>query len=76
VLLFGVVISFLALVGVFFCSNLIFKNILIFLFGMAIAGNFTITFSISTGLFPKYNNSTSGFLVAYSNLGIIVFQYL
>ena len=76
VLLFGVTISFLALVGVFFCSNLIFKNILIFIFGMAIAGNFTITFSISTGLFPEYTNSASGFLVASANLGIMIFQYL
>ena len=76
VILFGVIISFLALVGVFFCSNLIFKNILIFLFGMAIAGNFTITFSISTGLFPEYTNSASGFLVASANFCIMIFQYI
>ena len=43
---------------------------------MAIAGNFTITFSISTGLFPEYTNSASGFLVASANLGVMIFQYL
>lgn len=76
VLLFSVIISFMALTGAFFTSNLILKNILIFLFGITIAGNFTITYSIGTGLFPEYTNSTSGFLVASANLGIMIFQYL
>lgn len=76
VLLFSVIVSFMTLTGAFFTGNLILKNILIFLFGMTIAGNFTITYSIGTGLFPEYINSTSGFLFASSNLGIMIFQYL
>ena len=76
VLLFSAIISFAALAGAFFSSDLILKNILIFLFGAGIAGNFTITYSISTDLHPGYTNFTSGFLMASANLGVIIFQYL
>jgi len=76
ILLFSFTISFFLLIGVFFASNLIAKNILIFAFGIAIAGNFTMTFSIASGLFPKYTNSASGLSVAFANLGIMIFQYL
>ena len=75
-LLISFIISFLLLIGVLFLGNLIAKLILIFLFGVAIAGNFTITFSIASGLFPKYTNSASGLTVAFANLGIMIFQYL
>ncbi len=75
-LLFSFIISFLLLTGVLFTGNLIAKVILIFLFGVSIAGNFTITFSIGVGLFPKYTNSASGLTVAFANLGIMIFQYL
>ena len=76
ILLFSFIISFFLLIGVLFTGNLIAKNILIFLFGISIAGNFTITFSIGSGLFPKYTNSASGLTVAFANLGIMTFQYL
>jgi len=76
VLLFSAIVSFAALTGVLFSSDLILKNILIFLFGAAIAGNFTITYSIGTDLHPEYANFTSGFLIASANLGVMVFQYL
>jgi len=75
-LFFSFIISFFLLIGVLFTGNLIAKNILIFLFGISIAGNFTITFSISVELFPKYTNSASGLTVAFANLGIMVFQYV
>lgn len=76
ILLFSFIISFLFLIGVLFTDNLIAKNILIALFGISIAGNFTMTFSIASGLFPKYTNSASGLSVAFANLGIMTFQYL
>jgi len=44
ILLFGFIISFFLLIAVIFAGNLIAKNIFIFLFGISIAGNFTITF--------------------------------
>ena len=76
ILLFSFTISFFLLIGVLFTVNLIAKIILIFLFGIAIAGNFTITFSIGAGLFPKYTNSASGLSGAFANLGVVTFQYL
>lgn len=76
ILLFSFIASFFLLIGVLFIQDLIFKNILIFLFGIAIAGNFSITFSIASELFPEHANSASGLMVAFANLGIMVFQYL
>lgn len=76
ILLFSFIVSFFLLIGILFIQDLIFKNILIFLFGIAIAGNFSITFSIGSELFPEYANSASGLMVAFANLGIMVFQYL
>ena len=76
IVLFSFIISFFILIGVLFVNNLIAKNILIFLFGISIAGNFTITFSIASGLFPKYTNSASGLSFAFANLGMMTFQYL
>jgi predicted MFS family arabinose efflux permease len=76
ILLFSFIISFLLLMGVLFTGNLIAKIILIFIFGIAIAGNFTITFSIASGLFPKYTNSASGLSFAFASLGMMTFQYL
>jgi len=76
ILLFSFIASFFLLVGILFIQDLIFKNILIFLFGIAIAGNFSITFSIASELFPEYANSASGLMVAFANLGVMVFQYL
>ena len=76
ILLFSFIASFFLLIGILFIQDLIFKNILIFLFGIAIAGNFSITFSIGSELFPEYTGSASGLMVAFANLGIMVFQYL
>jgi predicted MFS family arabinose efflux permease len=76
ILLIGFIASFLLLIGILFIQNLIIKNILIFLFGLAISGNFSITFSIGSELFPEYTSSASGLMVAFANLGIMVFQYL
>ena len=76
VLLFSFIASFLLLIGVLFIQDLIFKNILIFLFGIAIAGNFPIIFSIASGLFPEHINSATGLMFTFGNLGVMVFQYL
>ncbi len=76
VLFFSFSISFFLLIGVLFMDNLILKNIFIFLFGLNIAGNFTITFSIGSELFPEYANSASGLMLTFAHLGIMVFQYI
>ena len=76
ILLFSFSISIFLLSGVLLCGNLAVKIILIVLFGIAISGNFSITFSIASGLFPKHTNSASGLTVAFANLGMMIFQYL
>ncbi len=76
ILLFSFTVAFFILLGVLFTENLIAKVILIFVFGIAIAGNFTLTFSIGSGLFPKYTNSASGLSIAFANLGVMTFQYI
>ena len=75
-LFFGFLISFFLLIGVILTDSLILRNIFIFLFGINMAGNFTLTFSIGSELFPEYANSASGLMVAFAFLGVMVFQYL
>jgi MFS family permease len=75
-LFYSFIISIFLLAGVLLVDNLIIKNILIFLFGIGVAGNFSITFSIASGLFPKHTNSASGIMVAFANLGMMIFQYI
>ena len=75
-LFFSLIFSFFLLIGVLFLDNLILKNIFIFLFGLNIAGNFTITFSIGSELFPEYANSASGLMITFAFLGVMVFQYI
>jgi MFS family permease len=76
ILLTGFVISFFLLISILLTGNLVAKIILIFLFGISISGNLSITFSISSDIFPEYDHSLSGFNLAAANLGTMVFQYL
>jgi len=76
ILLSSFAAGFILLVGIIFVDNLAIKNILIFLFGIAVVGNFTISFSVASGFLPKYNNAVSGLTFAFSNIGIIIFHYI
>ena len=76
ILLSSFAAGFILLVGILFIDNLVIKNILIFLFGVAVVGNFTISFSVASGFLPKYNNAISGLTFAFSNIGIILFHYI
>ena len=76
ILLFSFIIGFLLLTGIVFAENLVIKNILIFMFGITVVGNFTISFSIASEFLPEYTNAASGLIFAFSNIGIIIFQYL
>lgn len=76
ILLFSFIFGFLLIIGILSVDNLIFKIILIFLFGIAVVGNFTISFSVASGFLPEYTNAASGLVFAFSNIGIIIFQYL
>ena len=75
-LFFSFIISFFLLLGILLIDNIVIKVILIFLFGVAAAGNFTLTFTISSGILPKYTNTATGITVAFANAGVIFFQYL
>jgi len=75
-LLYGYALSFITLISAIFINNLFFKNLLIFLFGLGISGNFMIAFSLGTEIDSKYINYASGLLVIASNLGILIFQYV
>ncbi len=76
VLLYGVIISFISIIGIIFVDNLIIKIIMIFLFGFGLAATFTITFSLGIEVSKKYAGSVSGLLMACAYPGVIIFQYL
>ncbi len=75
-LLANISLSFIFLLSAFFTPNLLAKIILIFLFGLNIAGNFSLTLSIGLNIGPGFTNVVSGLLHAFSYLGVIIFQYL
>ncbi len=75
-LLAGISLSFIFLLSVFFTPNLIVKIVLIFLFGVNVAGNFSLTFSMGLNIGSRFTNMVSSLLHAFSYLGVILFQYL
>ena len=76
ILLYGVIISFIAITGMVFVDNLIVKIIMIMLFGFGLSAIFTITFSLGIEVNKKYAGSVSGLLMAMAYPGVIIFQYL
>ena len=76
VLMYGVVIAFIAITGMIFVDNIIIKTILIFIFGLGLSAIFTITFSLGLEVTKKYAGSVSGLLMAMAYPGVIVFQYI
>jgi predicted MFS family arabinose efflux permease len=76
IIFYTFILSFLTLGGIFLIDNLILKNILIFTFGVSIAGNFALSFSIGMELMPDYTGSASGLMLTFANLGVLVFQYV
>ena len=76
ILLYSFIIALFILPAILFFENLIIKNILIFLFGITVVGNFTISFSVASEFLPEYTHAASGLIFAFSNIGTLVFQYL
>ena len=76
ILLYGTISSFIFLLLAFIIDNLFLKNVLIFVYGISIAGNFAITFSLATYSDDKHYNVSSGFLHAAAYLGVIIFQFI
>lgn len=75
-LLASISLSFIFLLSAFLVPNLIAKIILIFLFGVNIAGNFSLTFSMGLNVGSQFTNIVTSLLHASSNLGVIIFQFL
>ncbi|MFO7928770.1 MAG: MFS transporter [Candidatus Humimicrobiaceae bacterium] len=75
-LIISIFFSFVLLILVLVVSDLLAKVILIFLFGINIAGNFSLTFSIGMDVGSEHSNAVSSFLHACGYIGVIVFQYL
>jgi len=75
-LLISISLSFVLLLFAFLTPNLIWKIVLIFLYGITVAGNFSLTFSMGLNIGSKFTNIISGLLHASSNIGTIIFQYL
>lgn len=70
----GIIFSAVMLAGALFVDSIIAKNIFIFLYGIGVTGNFSLTLSISMDLGAKYANACNAYLHAASYLGIIIFQ--
>ncbi|MGM0365170.1 MAG: MFS transporter [Actinomycetota bacterium] len=75
-LLASIMASFTFLLLAFLIPHLAAKVVFIFLFGISISGNFSLTFSMSLGIGQKFTNSISGFLHASAYGGLVLFQYL
>ncbi len=75
-LLASISLAFIFLLLAFLVQNMVAKSILIFLFGINIAGNFSLTFSMGLNIGSQFTNVITSIMHASSNLGVIVFQYL
>jgi MFS family permease len=75
-LLISISLSFAFLLSAFLITNLVGKIILIFLFGISVAGNFSLTFSMGLNIGSKFTNIVSGLLHGSSYIGVVIFQYL
>jgi len=63
------------LILIFFINNLFIKNIMLFIYGLSITGNFSFMVIISLNLGSKYSSSIVTYTHAISYLGSIIFQY-
>jgi MFS family permease len=75
-LLWGILLSFIFMLLIFFIRGLIIKNIMLFFYGLCITGNFSFMMIILFSLGSKYTSSIAAYGHAAIYLGSIVFQYL
>jgi MFS transporter, FHS family, Na+ dependent glucose transporter 1 len=76
ILMWGVLLSLLFLILIFFINNLVIKNILVFFYGLCITGNFSFMVIISLNLGLQYASSIVTYTHAIAYLGSIIFQYV
>lgn len=75
-LMWGILLSFVFLLFIFFTRNLIIKNIMLFFYGICITGNFSFMVILSLNLGSKYASSIAAYTHAAAYLGSIIFQYV
>jgi MFS family permease len=75
-LLWGILLSFVFMILIFFIRNLIIKNIMLFFYGICITGNFSFMVILSLNLGSKYASSIAAYTHAAAYLGSIIFQYV
>jgi MFS family permease len=75
-LMWGILLSFVFMLLIFFIRDLIIKNIMLFIYGLCITGNFSFMMILLFNLGSKYTLSIAAYGHAAIYLGSIVFQYL
>ncbi len=75
-LMWGILLSFVFMLLIFFIRDLIIKNIMLFIYGLCITGNFSFMMILLFNLGSKYTSSIAAYGHAAIYLGSIVFQYL
>jgi len=76
ILMWGILLSFVFMILIFFISNLIIKNIMLFIYGICITANFSFMVILSLNLGSKYASSIAAYTHAAAYLGSIIFQYV
>jgi len=76
ILMWGILLSFVFMILIFFIRNLIIKNIMLFIYGICITGNFSFMVILSLNLGSKYASSIAAYTHAAAYLGSIIFQYV
>jgi len=76
ILMWGILLSFVFMLFIFFIRNLIIKNIMLFFYGICITANFSFMVILSLNLGSKYASSIAAYTHAAAYLGSIIFQYV
>ena len=76
ILMWGILLSFVFMILIFFIRNLIIKNIMLFFYGICITANFSFMVILSLNLGSKYASSIAAYTHAAAYLGSIIFQYV
>jgi len=76
ILMWGILLSFVFMILIFFIRNLIIKNIMLFIYGICITANFSFMVILSLNLGSKYASSIAAYTHAAAYLGSIIFQYV
>jgi MFS family permease len=75
-LMWGILLSFVFMILIFFIKNLIIKNIILFFYGICITGNFSFMIILSLNIGSKYASPIVAYTHAIAYLGSILFQYV